>query len=562
MAHLNRNFIKDFFKHPFFHKYMRFRSSIYVRVVYIILIASLILFVSFGLIFRSVYEEHLKTVILQNGNNIGSMVEGSLYHSMLENDKAELQNTLDVINTMSGIDEVNMYNKHDSLVYSSAPVNAEGHSDPNCTRCHSDEKPFFSKKQKAYQIVDADDECSMNINDNDHRHLMIRSPIRNERSCYTGACHAHSKDEEILGSLIIKIPLEDLDNAVQESSTRFYILATISTLLLVTIIIIFTRKKIKHPLNNIIVASEKVANGNRDTRLTISPKQLDDIRMVSYAFNKMLDNLQTATQELENWSQQLEYKVQKKTEELGAAQNELIHVERIASLGKLSSSVAHEINNPLSSVLTYTKLVNKQLRNQEMNRQAQQSILKYLTIIEQETKRCGDIVKGLLDFSRNEQQNFQPRPLHPILEDTYNLMEHQMEISNIKFSTDFQAKKDKVYCSQNQIKQACVALIQNASEAVTEDGVITIKTYNPDEDNITIAIEDNGVGIASEDIPHLFEPFFSAKQKTSGIGLGLAIVHGIVQSHQGKIDVNSEVGEGTTISITLPLTFEKDEEYE
>ena len=558
MARLNFKNFKRIFNHPFFHRYLKFRSSIYVRVVYIITIASLILFVSFGLIFKSVYEDYLKTVILQNGNNIGSMVEGSLYHSMLENDKAELQNTLDIINTMSGIDEVNMYNKHDSLAYSSAPANADGHSDPNCVRCHSDSKSLFPKKQKAYQIIDADDECSMNVNDNDHRHLLIRSPIHNERSCYTAACHAHSKDEEVLGSLIIKIPLEDLDNAVQESSTKFYLMAAFSTLLLVTLIIAFTRKKIKHPLNNIIVASEKVANGDRDTRLTIGPKQLDDIRMVSFAFNKMLDNLQAATKELENWSHQLEYKVQKKTEELGAAQNELIHVERIASLGKLSSSVAHEINNPLSGVLTYTKLVNKQLRNQRMDEKAQQSMLKYLTIIEQETKRCGDIVKGLLDFSRNDQQNFQPRHLHPILKETYDLMAHQMEISNIKFSTQLEATKDMVNCSQNQIKQACVAIIQNASEAITEDGVITVRTVNPDKDHIKIDIEDNGVGIASEDIPHLFEPFFSAKQKTSGIGLGLAIVHGIVQSHQGKIEVDSKVGAGTTISIILPLTFEKE----
>lgn len=550
--------IKDFFRHPFFRKYIRFSSSIYVRVVYIIILASLFLFVSFGIIFKSVYSNHLKTIILQNGNNIGSMVEGSLYHSMLENDKAELQNTLDIINTMEGIDEVNMYDKHGNLAYSSFPPGAEGHSDPNCINCHASNNEFFPRKEKAYQIVDVGHECIMNANAPDYRYLLIRSPILNERTCYTAACHAHSKEEEVLGSLIIKVPLKNFDNAMQESSTQFYLLAGLSTLLLMGLFVFFTNRNIRKPLSKIIYASELVATGNHDTRLPVKKNQLEDIKMVSFAFNKMLDNLQTVNKELENWSQQLEYKVRKKTEELGAAQKELIHVERIASLGKLSSSVAHEINNPLSGVLTYTKLVNKQLRNQQMDGQAQQNMLKYLDIIEKETKRCGDIVKGLLDFSRRDQQNAYPQHLHKILGETYDLLEHQMEMAHIVFTKHFEAKKDIVQCTENQIKQACVAIIQNASEAITENGEIQFRTLNPDDQHIQIDFIDNGIGIAPEDIPHLFEPFFSAKQKTSGIGLGLAIVHGIVQSHQGKISVDSEPGKGTKISILLPLKSESD----
>lgn len=549
--------LRNLFDNVFFRKYMRFRSSIFVRVVYIIVIASLVLFVSFGIIFKSVYEGYLKTIILQNGNNIGSMVEGSLYHSMLENDKAELKNTLDIINTMSGIEEVNMYDKNDSLVYSSFPNGANGHGDPNCINCHDNNNKYFPRKEKAYQIIDVGDECSMMANSSNHRFLMIRSPILNERTCYTAACHAHSKEEEVLGSLIIKVPLNKLDNAVQESSVKFYVLAAISTLLLMTLFILFTRKKIKHPLNNIVLASEKVASGDRDIRLNISGNQLDDIKMVSFAFNKMLDNLHSANRELENWSQQLEYKVQKKTEELGAAQKELIHVERIASLGKLSSSVAHEINNPLSGVLTYTKLVNKLLRNQQMDTAAQQNMLKYLTIIERETKRCGDIVKGLLDFSRKDQQNAHPQNIHKILQETHDLMAHQMEMSHIIFNLELNAKNDVVHCTENQIKQACVAIIQNASEAISENGEIIVRTHNPDKATIQIDIVDNGIGISSEDLPHLFEPFFSAKQKSSGIGLGLAIVHGIVQSHQGRVKIDSTPGEGTTMSIILPLKTEK-----
>jgi two-component system NtrC family sensor kinase len=545
---LNNNNGKNFIK-----KYVKFRSTIYGRVVYIITLTSIILFVLFGVLFRSVYEQYLNTVIRQNGNNIGSIVEGSLYQSMLENDKSALQSTLDVINTMSGIDDVNMYDQRDSLAYTSFSPGTTTHSNPDCRSCHENISTMFPRKEKSYRIINTRSECSMNDNDNSHRHLLIRSPILNEKSCYTSSCHAHPETDEVLGSLIIKIPLMDLDNAVKKSSTEFYLLATFITMLLLTILIFFTRKKIKNPLSDIIRASVAVSNGNKSTRLEIKPNQLDDMRMVSQAFNDMLDNIQSATEELQNWSQQLEYKVQKKSEELGAAQNELIHIERIASLGKLSSSVAHEINNPLSGILIYTKLIHKQLSNPELYAAKKDSILRHLTLIENETKRCGDIVKGLLDFSRKDQEDFESKHLHEVLQETYELMTHPITIANISFLKDFSAKSDLFFGSPNQIKQACVAIIVNASEAVQENGEIIFSTKNPDADSIRIEISDNGIGIPGDDIPHIFEPFFSTKHDTSGIGLGLAIVHGIVKSHNGKLEVKSDIGKGTTISITLPI---------
>ncbi|HEX2968268.1 MAG TPA: ATP-binding protein [Bacteroidales bacterium] len=533
--------------------YSIFRSTIYSRVIFIIAVSSLVLFVSFGVIFRSVYERNLNTVIRQNGNNIGSIVESSLYYSMLRNDKSTLQSTLDIINTMSGIDDVNMYDENDNLVYSSFAENASSHSNPDCRSCHDNLRTMFPEKQKSYRIIPAGSDCVMNENDNTHRHLLIRSPILNERSCYTAACHAHNENEAMLGSLIIKLPLDDVDETVNKSSGRYFLFAALVTLLLIISLILFTQRQIKTPLNEIVKASLAVAGGDKETRLNINSDQLEDMRMVSRAFNEMLDNIQSANEELKNWSQQLEYKVQKKSEELGATRNELIHIERIASLGKLSSSVAHELNNPLSGILVYTKLIHKQLSNPDLTDKKKEAMLKHLKLIETETKRCGDIVKGLLDFSRKEQEDFEARHLHPVLREAYDLMLHTISISNIKFQTDFRAVSDMVLCSPNQIKQACVAMIINASEAVNENGEIILSTSNPDPSSIRIDITDNGIGISPDDMPHIFEPFFSTKSSTSGIGLGLAIVHGIVISHNGKMGVKSEPGRGTTMSFTIPL---------
>lgn len=529
------------------------KSTIYSRVVGIIAFAAIVLFLSFTVIFRTVYVNYFNTVLKQNGNNIGAIVEGALYTSMLENDKSTLHGTLDIINTMPGIDDVNLYDQNDNLAYSSFTAETEYHSNPDCIACHSDLNEMFAKREKSYTIIDEKSDCSMNPNQPGQRHLLIRRPILNEMSCYTASCHAHGETDEVLGSLIIRMPLKDLDNALQKSSVEFLLMALIITAIIVLMLILFTRKKIKDPLNSLITASEAVSAGEMKTRLDIRPDLLDDMKMVSVAFNDMLDNIDNATEELENWSKQLEYKVQKKSEELSEAQNELINVERIASLGKLSASVAHEINNPLSGILIYTKLVYKQLDGQDIDPEKKENMLRKLKLIENETKRCGDIVKGLLDFSQKDQDDFEERHLNELVQETHDLMMHHIKIANITFLTDLSARSDLIYCSPNQVKQACIAVLVNASEAVTDNGEIVLRTKNSEGDTVRLEISDNGSGIAPEDIPHIFEPFFSTKRDARGIGLGLPIVHGIVQNHGGKIEVDSVVGRGTTISLVFPL---------
>ena len=538
---------------PIVSRYVKFRSSIYGRVVFIFTLSSVFLFVSFGVVFRSVNENYMKSVISENGNNIGLLVESALYKAMLENDQSSLQEILDQINSMSGIDNVSMYDKDNNLAYTSILNESTNHSDPDCTSCHADLNEMFSPDEKSYRIVDANSECVMNPKNGNVRNLLIKSPILNNPSCSTTDCHAHKPNEKVLGSLIIKMPLQGLDNALTESTTDYFLLASMLTAILILFLILFTNKKIKTPLNELIKASEAVARGDISKRLPVKHNQLSDMRLVSVAFNEMLDNLQTATLELENWSQQLEYKVQKKSEELGQVQNERINIERIASLGKLSLSVAHEINNPLSGILIYSKLIHKQLSNQNLDQEKINNMLKNLKLIESETKRCGDIVKGLLDFSRKGQDGFEQKHVDEILRETFDLLEHTMKIKEIHFISDLSAKKDLISCSPNQIKQTCLAILVNATEAVGENGEITVRTLNPDETQIRVEITDNGVGIAEEDIPHIFEPFFSTKTKTSGTGLGLSIVHGIIQSHNGKVEVKSKRGIGTTISIILPL---------
>jgi two-component system NtrC family sensor kinase len=534
-------------------------SSIYSRVVLIIALLSLFILAAYSVIFKTVKEQYLSTVIHQNGINVASIIEGALFHSMLDNDKSKLIGTLDVINTLNGIDEVNLYNEYDSLVYSSFSSDAQHYNQSDCILCHTRLSNLFPNEGKSFRIISVESACSMYKTDNSMRYLLIRSPIMNQTSCYTASCHAHGKDDTILGSLIIKLPLNEFDQTVSLITRRYFTMAILATLLFSILLLLFTWKNIKKPLSALVDASSAVSSGKTDTRLEIQAGQTEEIRLVSQAFNQMLDKLQTAKMEIENWSKQLEYKVQRKSEELSSVQNELIQIERIASLGKLSASVAHELNNPLSGILVYSKLIVKQLQYTEFDPQRKEAIMRHLNFIESETKRCGDIVKGLLDFSRKDTADYGPNRLNEILASTADLMRHQLKISGIAFYTRFDATKDVIRCSPNQIKQACLAMLVNAFEAILPGtgGEITIVSLNPDENHIQFDISDTGQGMNKEIIAHIFEPFFSTKHEASGIGLGLAIVHGIITSHNGKIKVASEPGVGTTFSITLPLSANK-----
>lgn len=553
---LNRNQFKNRKNnfHSLYRKFYNFQASIFGRVILIIGLMSIILFLSFGFIFKTVYKNYLNGVLRQNGNNIGSVVEGALYRSMLKNDKTQLQSTLDLIKTMPGIDEVSLYDSKDELAYASFSYNTTVKGETQCKSCHPDIREMFPLKEKAYRIIDENSACNESIKGGGRfRQLMIRSPILNDQTCWISSCHAHNETQEVLGSLIIKMPLRQIDENMASSSGDFFMLAAISTFILVVVLVVFTRKKIKDPLNDIVLASEAVARGDNDMRLEIKPNLLNDLRVVSMAFNNMLDKISRANQELKEWSEHLEDKVQEKTKELLQIQGELIHVEKMTSLGKLSSSVAHEINNPLAGVLTFAKLVHKQLEDESPDEDTHEAVLDYLTIIEDETKRCGDIVKGLLDFSRKDSEDFQPAHLHDVLKYIQHLMDHQIRLSNIDFVIHTGATTDLIRCNENQIKQACVALLVNAMEAITGQGKIVIQTSNPDDNHIKLDISDTGCGIAEEHLKNIFEPFFSTKNKTNGVGLGLAIVHGITQNHNGKIEVSSRLMQGTTFSITLPL---------
>ena len=241
-------------------------------------------------------------------------------------------------------------------------------------------------------------------------------------------------------------------------------------------------------------------------------------------------------------------------QELKEAQEQVIAQEKLASLGKLSATIAHEINNPLAAVLTYNRLMIKQNRNGRLTPERKDDIARYLDIMSSETARCGEIVKNLLAFSRQSKINIESRNIKEIVDRTLTLLSHDLEMKGVQVVKRMSSHLPQVQCDFKQIQQALLNVIGNASEAMVGGGVLTMEAKRSTEGRtMEIKISDTGCGIPKNDLKSIFEPFFTTKEEGKGVGLGLSVVYGIVTRHRGTIEVESEPGEGTTFTIRLPL---------
>lgn len=241
-------------------------------------------------------------------------------------------------------------------------------------------------------------------------------------------------------------------------------------------------------------------------------------------------------------------------QELKEAQEQIIAQEKLASLGKLSATIAHEINNPLAAVLTYNRLMIKQNRNGRLTPERKDDIARYLGIMASETARCGEIVKNLLAFSRQSKINIESRSIKEIVDRTLTLLSHDLKMKGVQVVKRVKSDLPEVQCDFKQIQQALLNVIGNASEAMVEGGVLTVAAERSAVGRtMEIRISDTGCGIPKAHLKSIFEPFFTTKEEGKGVGLGLSVVYGIVTRHKGTIKVESEPGKGTTFTIHLPL---------
>jgi len=350
-------------------------------------------------------------------------------------------------------------------------------------------------------------------------------------------------DERIVGMLyvgLLEAPYQDMKNRVL---VIFLGIAFVS-ILLVAVIAFLTTSRIVGRLRDLSVATGKVATGDLTYRLQM--KADDEIGRLGTSFNRMTEELHKATERYRALMDTLEDKVREKTDQLRQAQDQLVQTEKLTSLGRFAAGIAHEVNNPLTSILLNGHLVAERLEDDD-------PLQEHLRLIVDETTRCGTIVKGLLDFSRQTPPQKVSADINEVAEKTLLLLKSQIIMQKVEVKIELEKNLPELQLDVNQMQQVFANMVLNALDAMPGGGRLTFRTRMlAVEGMVEIRITDTGRGIPKEHISQIFDPFFTTKG-TAGTGLGLSVSYGIVQRHGGTIEVNSEPGKGTTMIIHLPV---------
>lgn len=614
-------------------------KKIGTKLIFAVGITSLSIIGVFSIFNIRSHGSDLIAEVKRHAFELSETVKSSTSYDMLYNQREHIQNIITTIGKQKTIREVRIMNKMGEIIYSSKTKEIGNLVDRNaesCNACHNAGKPLESLTIKELTRVYTADSS---------RILGVINPIYNDQSCWTADCHVHSKEQKVLGVLDVTISLADVDNQIQRAEIEIAIFAITAILFISFIIGFFARRWILNPVDNLLQATNQVSSGNLN--YTITEMRDDELGLLAKSFNNM-------------------------TKKLAEARMQLFQSDKMASLGRLAAGVAHEINNPLTGVLTYSSFL---LKRTQDNPEIQED----LKVIVRETKRSREIVKSLLDFARQSVPKKNESDLNEIIDRAISVVSSQLSAGHVKIKKELSTSIPKVVVDSNQIQQVFINLIVNASDAIGEkggeikisssllslsplgitqikkancpkrhslidpqvkiDGMPSIKVKARYEGNegfiyldpiygkhrhqygieveenkkiefmcpecnnslqdqnlkcpncgdpvfafeiptqgrfeccsrkgcnfqvwdavdaggqkeyVEIKLADTGCGIAKDDLTKIFEPFFSTKGQ-KGTGLGLAVIWGIIDNHNGSINVESELNKGTTFIIRIPI---------
>ncbi|MDP1714576.1 MAG: cache domain-containing protein [Anaerolineales bacterium] len=332
----------------------------------------------------------------------------------------------------------------------------------------------------------------------------------------------------VIGILYVGI-LEQKYADIQNQTVLAFVGITIAGAVFSTLIALLISRNISGPIKKLVSASEQLANGNLDAKVDLASG--DEFGKLAHRFNQMADVLRERDERLKEF-----------------ATKKIMESEKLAIVGQLAASVAHELNNPLTGIVTYSHLMLEKIPCDDPTRISVEKIAG-------QADRCKDIIRGLLDFSRQRKPEKTLSNINSILRGCISLVENQAAFHNIQIVENYQDNLPLIVIDPSQIERVFMNLIINAAEAMNGGGKLTLATrLNSDDGVVEVEFTDTGHGISEENMNKLFEPFFTTKDIAHGTGLGLAISYGIIKSHQGAISVESEVGKGTTFVVRLPLS--------
>jgi two-component system NtrC family sensor kinase len=451
------------------------------------------------------------------------------------------------ISRLDGIERVRVLAKSGRVAFSTLPEDrgrVVPMADDGCRACHRD------RGAPPRARVEPEDRAHVQPGPRG-RTLSLVAPIPNDHSCSTAACHVHPPGRQVLGVLEVDVSLEPLEASVAAFRRGFLALLAGAVLALAGVLYVLGRAEVVEPVAALVEGTRRVARDDLDVEIRV-PRLHGEMAVLAASFNDMTRSVRELEGELKGLNSGLERDVAARTAALEAAQEQLVRTEKLSSLGKLSASIAHEINNPLAGILTFAKLVSRTLEEGPPDEAHRAAIRRNLALVEREAQRCSAIVRNLLDFARERPTALRPMDVNAAVEEALSLLTNQVAIQGVALERAL-SPVPSVLADFGQLRQAFVNVAMNACEAMGQGGTLRVSSRDA-EGSVEIAFADTGPGIPPERLRKIFDPFFTTKEK--GTGLGLSVVYGIIERHGGRIDVASRVGEGTTFTLRLPAAQE------
>jgi two-component system NtrC family sensor kinase len=525
----------------------RLTRSLSAKLISLLLIVMVATFALLGYLNIRLHRQHLEAATLTSAERVSDVIKRSTTYYMLRNDREGMYHAMATMADEPGMVRVRIFDQEGRISYSSDPSEVSHIVDKSaeaCYGCHAQSQPLAR--------LNRPDRFRIYRDGQKQRVLAIITPIENQPSCSNADCHAHPTSQQILGVLDTNLSLGKADAQLAQSSRRMLAYTFVALLAISLLSWVVVWRLVGQPLKHLKDGTRELAEGNLGYQMLVS--STDEAGELATSFNRMSLQLRAANEEIVAWARTLEDRVDQKTRELKSAHEHVLHVEKMATIGKMAAVVAHEINNPLSGILTYAKLLRKWIERGDATTSKKTEAEQSLDLIAAESRRCGDLVKNLLTFSRNAPMNVQTTDLNTVVDRSVRLVMHQLEMHGVEWHLDLPQDLPRVQCDPAQIEQVLLALVMNANDAMPHGGNLWLSTrLGEGAAELVIQVRDDGAGIPTDVIPHLFEPFLTTKENGKSVGLGLAVSYNIVEGHGGRIDVQSELGKGTTFTVTLPL---------